>query len=57
MHPASSSPTLNPAPKVKVKRWVTIEDALQANREVMAGGVGVMRWLVRETRVLELLLS
>ncbi|MEU4389312.1 NUDIX domain-containing protein [Kribbella sp. NPDC023855] len=35
--------------------WVTVEDALQANRAVLAGGVGVMRWLVRETRVLELL--
>ncbi|NEA37113.1 NUDIX domain-containing protein [Streptomyces sp. SID13031] len=35
--------------------WVTVEDALQANRAVLASGVGVMRWLVRETEVLELL--
>ena len=37
--------------------WVAAENALQANRAVLAGGTGVMRWLVRETRVLELLLS
>ncbi len=34
-------------------RWVTIADALAANRAVQASGVGVMRWLVRETAVLE----
>jgi 8-oxo-dGTP pyrophosphatase MutT (NUDIX family) len=35
--------------------WVTVEEALNANRAVLAGGGGVMRWLVRETKVLELL--
>jgi 8-oxo-dGTP pyrophosphatase MutT (NUDIX family) len=35
--------------------WVTVEEALNANRAVLASGVGVMRWLVRETTVLELL--
>jgi 8-oxo-dGTP pyrophosphatase MutT (NUDIX family) len=34
-------------------QWVTVEDALAANRAVLAGGVGVMRWLVREIAVLE----
>ena len=34
-------------------RWVTVDEALEANRAVQAGGVGVMRWLVRETAVLE----
>lgn len=33
-------------------RWVTVDAALAANRTVLAGGVGVMRWLVRETSVL-----
>ncbi|GAA1613486.1 NUDIX domain-containing protein [Kribbella sancticallisti] len=33
-------------------RWVTVADALQANQSVQAAGVGVMRWLVRETQVL-----
>jgi 8-oxo-dGTP pyrophosphatase MutT (NUDIX family) len=36
-------------------RWVTTEQALSANRAVLASGVGVMRWLIRETKVLELL--
>lgn len=36
-----------------VPRWVTVDEALVANRAVQAGGVGVMRWLVRETAVLE----
>ncbi|MFI7060902.1 NUDIX domain-containing protein [Kribbella sp. NPDC050124] len=36
-----------------VPRWVTVDEALAANRAVQAGGVGVMRWLVRETAVLE----
>ncbi|WP_343977577.1 NUDIX domain-containing protein [Kribbella koreensis] len=35
--------------------WVTVEQALYANRAVLESGVGVMRWLVRETAVLELL--
>jgi 8-oxo-dGTP pyrophosphatase MutT (NUDIX family) len=34
-------------------QWVTVDEALAANRVVLAGGVGVMRWLVRETAVLE----
>jgi 8-oxo-dGTP pyrophosphatase MutT (NUDIX family) len=34
-------------------RWVTVEEALAANRAVLAGSVGVMRWLVREIAVLE----
>jgi 8-oxo-dGTP pyrophosphatase MutT (NUDIX family) len=38
-------------------RWVTVDDALAANQAVQAGGVGVMRWLVRETAVLEWLAS
>ncbi|TDO60984.1 NUDIX domain-containing protein [Kribbella sp. VKM Ac-2571] len=33
--------------------WVTVEAALAANRSVLASGVGVMRWLVREIAVLE----
>jgi len=33
-------------------RWVTVEEALRANRAVQASGRGVMRWLVRETEVL-----
>ncbi|TCO51765.1 8-oxo-dGTP pyrophosphatase MutT (NUDIX family) [Kribbella antiqua] len=36
-----------------VPRWVTVDEALAANRAVQGGGVGVMRWLVRETAVLE----
>ena len=38
-------------------RWVTVAEALAANQAVQAGGVGVMRWLVRETAVLEWLAS
>jgi 8-oxo-dGTP pyrophosphatase MutT (NUDIX family) len=38
-------------------RWVTVDEALAANHAVQAGGVGVMRWLVRETAVLEWLAS
>jgi hypothetical protein len=34
-------------------QWVTVGAALTANRKVMDSGVGVMRWLVRETAVLE----
>src|SRR5215217_2838222 len=34
-------------------RWVTVDDALAANRAVLAEGVGVMRWLVREIAVLD----
>ncbi|WP_165553794.1 NUDIX domain-containing protein [Kribbella capetownensis] len=34
-------------------QWVTVDDALAANRAVLASGVGVMRWLVREIAVLE----
>ena len=33
--------------------WVGVDDALAANRRVLASGVGVMRWLVREIAVLE----
>ena len=33
-------------------RWVTVSEALAANRAVRAGGVGVMRWLDREIQVL-----
>ena len=33
-------------------RWVTVSEALEANRAVRAGGVGVMRWLDREIQVL-----
>ncbi|MFI5734783.1 NUDIX domain-containing protein [Kribbella sp. NPDC051587] len=33
-------------------RWVTVAEALAANRGVLDSGVGVMRWLVRETAVL-----
>jgi 8-oxo-dGTP pyrophosphatase MutT (NUDIX family) len=40
-----------------VPRWVTVDEALGANHAVQAGGVGVMRWLVRETAVLEWLAS
>ena len=32
--------------------WVTVADALQANQSVQAAGLGIMRWLVRETQVL-----
>jgi hypothetical protein len=32
---------------------VTVDDALAANKHVLATGVGVMRWLVREIAVLE----
>ncbi|WBQ02459.1 NUDIX domain-containing protein [Kribbella sp. CA-293567] len=38
-------------------RWVTVEQALEANRAVLASGVGVMRWLTRETKALEMLFS
>ncbi len=34
-------------------QWVTVAVALAANRNVLESGVGVMRWLVRETAVLE----
>ena len=34
-------------------RWVTVDEALAANRRVLASGVGVMRWLVREIAVLD----
>ncbi|MFG1813020.1 NUDIX domain-containing protein [Kribbella sp. NPDC049174] len=40
-----------------VPRWVSVDDALAANQAVQAGGVGVMRWLVREIAVLEWLAS
>lgn len=40
-----------------VPRWVTVDEALGANHAVRAGGVGVMRWLVREIAVLEWLAS
>jgi 8-oxo-dGTP pyrophosphatase MutT (NUDIX family) len=40
-----------------VPRWITVADALRANRAVQEQGVGVMRWLVRETQVLEHLLT
>jgi len=33
--------------------WVTVDEALAANHAVLAGGVGVMRWLTRETAVLD----
>ncbi|TCM50220.1 NUDIX domain-containing protein [Kribbella sp. VKM Ac-2568] len=33
-------------------RWVTVSEALEANRAVRAGGIGVMRWLDREIQVL-----
>jgi len=33
--------------------WVAADEALAANRRVLASGVGVMRWLVREIAVLE----
>ena len=33
-------------------RWVTVEEALRANRAVQTSGRGIMRWLVRETEVL-----
>ncbi|HEY3558761.1 MAG TPA: NUDIX domain-containing protein [Kribbella sp.] len=33
--------------------WVPVHDALATNRRVLASGVGVMRWLVREIAVLE----
>jgi 8-oxo-dGTP pyrophosphatase MutT (NUDIX family) len=34
-------------------QWVSVDEALAANRRVLASGVGVMRWLVREIAVLE----
>jgi 8-oxo-dGTP pyrophosphatase MutT (NUDIX family) len=34
-------------------QWVTVDEALAANRAVLASGVGVMRWLTREIAVLE----
>ncbi|WP_328998977.1 NUDIX domain-containing protein [Kribbella sp. NBC_00709] len=34
-------------------QWVTVDTALTANRSVLESGIGVMRWLVRETAVLE----
>lgn len=34
-------------------QWVAVDAALAANRGVLSSGVGVMRWLVRETAVLE----
>lgn len=40
-----------------VPRWVTVAEALAANQAVQASGVGVMRWLVRETAVLDWLAS
>ncbi|MGC4942820.1 NUDIX domain-containing protein [Kribbella sp. DT2] len=40
-----------------VPRWIAVADALQANRAVQERGAGVMRWLVRETKVLEHLLT
>ena len=40
-----------------VPRWVTVDEALTANHAVQVSGVGVMRWLVRETAVLEWLAS
>jgi 8-oxo-dGTP pyrophosphatase MutT (NUDIX family) len=36
-----------------VPRWVMVDEALAANQAVRSGGVGVMRWLVREIAVLE----
>lgn len=33
--------------------WVTVAHALAVNRQVLASGVGVMRWLEREIAVLE----
>jgi 8-oxo-dGTP pyrophosphatase MutT (NUDIX family) len=33
--------------------WISVPDALAANQQVLASGVGVMRWLVREIAVLE----
>jgi 8-oxo-dGTP pyrophosphatase MutT (NUDIX family) len=33
--------------------WISVPDALVANQRVLASGVGVMRWLVREIAVLE----
>jgi 8-oxo-dGTP pyrophosphatase MutT (NUDIX family) len=33
--------------------WISASDALAANQRVLASGVGVMRWLVREIAVLE----
>lgn len=33
--------------------WVPVAQALAVNRRVLASGVGVMRWLVREIAVLE----
>ncbi|MET7282462.1 NUDIX domain-containing protein [Kribbella sp. NPDC005582] len=40
-----------------VPQWVTAAQALAANQAVLASGVGVMRWLVRETAVLRWLAS
>jgi 8-oxo-dGTP pyrophosphatase MutT (NUDIX family) len=34
-------------------QWVSVAAALAANQQVLASGVGVMRWLVREVAVLE----
>lgn len=34
-------------------QWVTVEEALETNRAVLAGGIGVMRWPPREIAVLE----
>jgi hypothetical protein len=36
---------------------VTVDEALAANHALQVGGVGVMRWLVRVTAVLEWLAS
>lgn len=36
-----------------VPRWVTVADALRANLQVQESGIGVMRWLARETKVLQ----
>ncbi|QNE22248.1 NUDIX domain-containing protein [Kribbella qitaiheensis] len=38
-------------------KWITIADALAANRAVAESGVGVQRWLARETQVLAHLAS
>ncbi|MEV6284616.1 NUDIX domain-containing protein [Kribbella sp. NPDC051770] len=37
--------------------WITVAEALRANQAVQERGTGVMRWLVRETKVLEHLLT
>jgi hypothetical protein len=36
-----------------IPRWVRVDEALAANRAVQACGFGGMRWLVRETALLE----